>query len=99
MKFFRYKDQLEIIRILPHLLDGITTDDEYKRFEKFVIEKKWESETMVKNALETAKLNLQWSNRHIPTIKRFIQGKKSGTTSQATISCLVFLISIFIAFY
>lgn len=85
--------------LLSSLLDKLTTDVEINRIRKFIDEKKLKSKIAVKTAMETAQLNLQWSNRNIPAIKSFLQSKKSGASHQATISCLVLLSSILIAFY
>lgn len=90
-----------IAGVLSSIIKKIATDEELNRIQKFIDENKLQSFTQVKIAMENTKLNLQWSNKNIPAIKRFIQPKKlgkSGTTSQS-ISCLIFFSSIFIAFY
>lgn len=101
----RFETESGIPKILSIILSKITTDGEINRIQKFLNETKLESKIIVKNAMEKARLNLQWSSRNVPAIKNFIQGKKSGksgksgSSPQAAITCLIFFSVISIAFY
>lgn len=85
--------------LLSDLINKIPSDVEINQIRKLIDEKRLGSKIIIQTALETAQLNLQWSKQNVPTIQSFLKSKKSAASHPTTISCLILLSSIFIAFY
>lgn len=80
-KIFRFETDTEVPTILSQLVSRATTTQQIDRIQKFADENQLNEDMSLKLALKGAELNLNWSERNVPTIKDFIKSKNiSGTT-------------------
>lgn len=75
---FSFGTKDEVHRILLEMTSRSTTSEEINRIQRFVNENNLDVNGSIKEALNKAKLNVQWANQHIPIIQKIIKQMLNG---------------------